>query len=300
MKYLINKKPEDVVAERYDILGFFDAKLTNPNGDPNNDNYPRVTDNGHGYMTDMAFKRKIRDFVENLIDEDGYRIFVSSEGTMEDKQKEAYDNAKIDKKKADKVKEEETQELIKYMCDNFFDIRAFGSVLNTTDYKMNKNMIGPVQVDYSESCDPVVLIDDSITRKGFLSEKEKNSKKEGTTGQMGSKKCIDYGLYKFSLTVNPVYAERTGFTYKDLEVLIDAISNLFYFRTASKNGLTVQKLWVLEHPDKLGYGQFGKIKECLVAKKFDDVDIPSYYCDYDIVDLDKSKLHNDIKVIDIL
>ena len=52
------------LANRYEFALIFDVKDGNPNGDPDAGNMPRMdSETGHGLVTDVALKRKVRNFV---------------------------------------------------------------------------------------------------------------------------------------------------------------------------------------------------------------------------------------------
>ena len=52
------------LTNRYDFVLIFDVKDGNPNGDPDAGNMPRLdAESGHGLVTDVSLKRKIRNFV---------------------------------------------------------------------------------------------------------------------------------------------------------------------------------------------------------------------------------------------
>lgn len=52
------------LAHRYDFVLLFDVKDGNPNGDPDAGNLPRLdAETGHGLVTDVSLKRKVRNFV---------------------------------------------------------------------------------------------------------------------------------------------------------------------------------------------------------------------------------------------
>ncbi|MBC8438759.1 MAG: type I-C CRISPR-associated protein Cas7/Csd2 [Deltaproteobacteria bacterium] len=62
MSEIINK---DAIKNRYDFVLVFDVKDGNPNGDPDAGNLPRIDpETGHGLVTDVCLKRKVRNFVQ--------------------------------------------------------------------------------------------------------------------------------------------------------------------------------------------------------------------------------------------
>jgi len=65
------------LEHRYEIVLLFDVTNGNPNGDPDADNQPRVDpETGHGLVTDVCIKRKIRNFVTLTHPETGFEIYV--------------------------------------------------------------------------------------------------------------------------------------------------------------------------------------------------------------------------------
>mgnify|MGYP000311428406 CR=1 FL=1 len=66
------------IKNRYDFVILFDVENGNPNGDPDAGNMPRIDpETGYGLVTDVCLKRKIRNYVETLKeDEKGYRIYI--------------------------------------------------------------------------------------------------------------------------------------------------------------------------------------------------------------------------------
>src|SRR5208337_3513187 len=142
-------KPIDA---RYDIVYFFDITDGNPNGDPDAGNLPRLDpETGQGLVTDVCLKRKIRNYVELAgAGKPGLRVFVREGAILNRQIEEAYDQSEEVKqaleqwlkyeaaKKNKKLKEKPTQPTQHYediarrwMCDQFFDVRAFGAVMTT-------------------------------------------------------------------------------------------------------------------------------------------------------------------------
>ena len=71
----------DVIKNRYEFVILFDVENGNPNGDPDAGNMPRVDpESGLGLVTDVCLKRKIRNYVETVKeDEDGYKIYIKKD-----------------------------------------------------------------------------------------------------------------------------------------------------------------------------------------------------------------------------
>jgi len=161
----------EVIKNRYDFVILFDVENGNPNGDPDAGNMPRMDqETGYGLVTDVCMKRKIRNYVEAVYDDDpGYRIYVKQNVPLERMNQEALDYIGIketDFKKLKKDKAEIDLKIRDFMCENFFDIRTFGAVM-TTFVKGNLNcgqVRGPIQLSFAKSVDPINTQEISITR----------------------------------------------------------------------------------------------------------------------------------------
>jgi CRISPR-associated protein Csd2 len=136
------------------------------------------------------------------------------------------------------------------MCKKFFDIRTFGAVLSTG---ANAGQVrGPVQLTFARSVEPVVALEHSITRMAVTSEEE-SEKQGGDNRTMGRKYTIPYGLYKAYGFVSPHFASSTGFSTEDLDVLWDALTQMFELDHSAARGLmTTRRLVIFEHQTALG------------------------------------------------
>lgn len=240
------------ITNRYDFVFLFDIKNGNPNGDPDNGNMPRIdNDTQKGLVTDVAIKRKIRNYVE--LKHDGappYRIYMREKAILNQTHGEAYAalGIKPDTKKL--PKEEEGRRITRWMCDNFFDIRSFGAVMTT---EVNAGQVrGPVQLSFSESLEPILPQEVTITRSSVTNEKD--AAKERT---MGRKYIVPYGLYRCHGFVSASLAgdatKGTGFSQEDLGLLFEALQNMFeHDRSAARMEMNAQKLIVFKHDSALG------------------------------------------------
>jgi len=187
------------LAHRYDFVLLFDVKDGNPNGDPDAGNLPRLdAETGHGLVTDVALKRKVRNVVGLVKGEQPpYEIYVKEKAILNNQHKRAYIGigredllAGDDKKRkgGDAVDDARA-----WMCRNFFDVRTFGAVMSTG---INCGQVrGPVQLTFARSVDPVVASEHSITRMAVATEAEAE-KQEGDNRTMGRKHTVPYGLYR--------------------------------------------------------------------------------------------------------
>lgn len=227
----ILRKP---IENRVDFILVFSVDNANPNGDPGYDNRPRMDAyTGHGFVTDVCLKRKIRNRVETMKQlADGYDIWVRSGTYLRDT---------VDKYGGNKDR----------LCEQFFDIRAFGGVLtgdsesegekdeDATKEKKGKNekrgkskskvsqIRGPVSIQYAKSVTPIIVEDDEITR---VCPTKFDPKKSDKQTEMGRKKRVPFAVYVTKGSVSARLAEGekgTGFSVEDLDLLKKAMETLF-------------------------------------------------------------------------
>lgn len=276
-----------VISNRYEFVVFFDVENGNPNGDPDAGNMPRIDpETGYGLVTDVCLKRKIRNYVETVKEgEPGYRIYVKQGVTLNSNDNEACDYAGV---KADKLKEAKKndknldEKIRNFMCENFFDIRTFGAVMTTfVTGSLNCGQIrGPVQLGFARSVDPIVPQEVTITRVTFTTDKEAETKSGNT--QMGRKYIVPYGLYRVEGYISANLARKTtGFSEDDLELLWQAILNMFELdRSAARGKMAVRQLIVFRHDSELGNAPAWKLFELVKAEKNPGVVAPRAYSDY--------------------
>lgn len=240
------------IQNRYDFVFFFDIKNGNPNGDPDNGNMPRLDqDTQKGLVTDVALKRKIRNYVD--LRHEGkppYGIYMREKAVLNNTHAEAYAALGIKQDAKKLPKEDEGRKITRWMCDNFFDIRSFGAVM-TTDVNAGQ-VRGPVQLSFSESVQPILAQEITITRSSVTNVKD--VEKERT---MGRKYIVPYGLYRCHGFVSASLAgdstKGTGFSEEDLALLFDALCNMFeHDRSAARMEMNTQKLIVFKHDSVLG------------------------------------------------
>jgi CRISPR-associated protein Csd2 len=258
------------VARRHEFILYFDVANGNPNGDPDAGNMPRMDpETGHGLVSDVCIKRKIRNFVEmTKADAMRYRIYVTEGAILNEKHREAYlrerpgdAEAKTARRLTPKSDEEATR-LRQFMCDNFFDIRTFGGVLSTG---INAGQVrGPVQLAFGRSVEPILPLEISITRMAATNEREKKERSEGDDDEkrgdkrtMGRKHIVPYGLYRAHGFVSAPLASHpvkgTGFSDDDLDLLFEALTNMFdHDRSAARGEMATRKLVVFRHNSALG------------------------------------------------
>ena len=240
------------LEKRYDFVLYFDVKDGNPNGDPDAGNLPRIdAETGNGIVTDVCLKRKIRNYVQIVKGaEAGYDIFVKEKAVLNKEIDGIYKELGINADSKNKAKCADVEKGRAGMCKKFFDIRTFGAVLSTG---ANAGQVrGPVQLTFARSVEPVVALEHSITRMAVTSEEE-SEKQGGDNRTMGRKYTIPYGLYKAYGFVSPHFASSTGFSTEDLDLLWEALVQMFeYDRSAARGLMTTRQLVIFEHQTALG------------------------------------------------
>lgn len=280
---------------RYDFVYLFDCKDGNPNGDPDAANAPRIDPQDmHGLVSDVCLKRKIRNFV--LLARGGkapFDIFVQQGSVLNDKILEGHVAAGNDvdgkKKTADR---KQVQSARAEMCKRFYDVRTFGAVMSTGP---NAGQVrGPVQLSFSRSIDPILPLDLSITRMAVTEAKEADAPNQ----TMGRKNLIPYGLYRCHGFISAHLANETGFGEDDLELLWQALGQMFdHDRSASRGTMSPQKLVVFKHQSILGNAPAHKLFERVAIQRKAGVQTGRAFSDYDVV-VDSTGLPAGIEVLE--
>jgi len=259
------------VQHRYDFVYLFDVTDGNPNGDPDAGNLPRIDpETNQGLVTDVCLKRKVRNYVaEAKSDSAGYKIYVREKAVLNSTHGEGYKalDLKPEPKKLPK-KEEDARRLTRWMCDNFFDIRAFGAVMTT---EVNAGQVrGPIQLTFARSIDPIVSAEFAITRCAVTNEKD--LEKERTIGR---KFNVPYGLYRCHGFINASLAERTGFSEDDLGIFKEALGQMFETdRSAARGLMSPVRCVAFQHEGKCGNARadelFSRVKVSLRTEVRDE------------------------------
>lgn len=271
------------LAHRYDFVLIFDVKDGNPNGDPDAGNMPRLdAESGHGLVTDVSLKRKVRNFVGLVKEQDErapvdgekrFEIYVREKAILNLQHERAYsalnlaatpeeqalaatENEATDAKKKKPAKEkrkgnaDEVALARQWMCQNFFDVRTFGAVMSTG---VNCGQVrGPVQLTFARSVEPIVALEHSITRMAVATEAEAE-KQQGDNRTMGRKHTVPYGVYVAHGFVSSFLAKQTGFGADDLELLWQALGQMFeHDRSATRGEMSTRGLYVFQHDSELG------------------------------------------------
>ncbi|MHC1698641.1 MAG: type I-C CRISPR-associated protein Cas7/Csd2 [Geobacteraceae bacterium] len=258
------------LINRYEFTLLFDVQNGNPNGDPDAGNMPRFDpETGHGLVTDVCLKRKIRNHVALANDgAERFNIYVQEKAVLSAQRKPAYEAATSD------AATNTIEYARDWMCNNFYDIRAFGAVMSTKENNCGQ-VRGPVQLAFAKSVEPIVSQEVSITRMAVETEAEAK-KQAGDNRTMGRKHIVPYGLYVAQGFVSAPLAEKTGFSEEDLDLLWSALINMFeHDRSAARGIMSSQKLFVFKHKDKLGNAPAHKLFDLVDIKRKDGSEGPA-------------------------
>lgn len=287
------------LERRYELLLLFDVKNGNPNGDPDAGNAPRTDpETGHGLVTDVCIKRKIRNFVSltrhNIPPDE---IYVKERGILANEQRQAYIANGLEASSSPNMTARA------WMCANYYDIRSFGAVMTTgktkeggEDSKQKSaprgkekmwncgQVRGPVQLAFAQSLDPITSILHTITRTALTNAGDtqrettmEDGEEKAGSGQIGHKHVVAYGLYAMHGFISPFLARDTKFSERDLGLLLDAMANMFELdRSAARGEMATRALVLFEHDGQLGNAPAYKVFEtarlpkCRLARSFED------------------------------
>lgn len=277
----------EAIKNRYEFVVLFDVENGNPNGDPDAGNMPRIDpESGYGLVTDVCLKRKIRNYVDMVKEEEeGYEIYIKENVPLNRSDNRAYEYLGIDEKKTKDLKKndpEADRKIRDFMCKNFYDIRTFGAVMTTfVKAALNCGQVrGPIQLGFARSIDPIVHQEVTITRVAITTEKDAEIKKS----EMGRKTVVPYGLYRVEGYISANLARKvTGFSEEDLELLWEAIINMFeHDHSAARGKMAVRELIVFKHSNELGDCPSYKLFDAVEVKRKEDVLYPRKYQDYEV------------------
>ena len=310
------------IAHRYDFVLLFDVKDGNPNGDPDAGNLPRTdAETGHGLVTDVALKRKVRNFVALTTDQaeaepqagqKRFEIYVREKAILNLQNQRAYSALNLDAPPEDATPEDAAQPIAKkkpakstrkgsgdevdkaraWMCQNFYDVRTFGAVMSTG---VNCGQVrGPVQLTFARSVDPIFSHEHSITRMAVATEAEAE-KQGGDNRTMGRKHTVPYGLYVGHGFVSAFLARQTGFDDDDLGLLWQSLEQMFeHDRSAARGQMATRGLYVFKHDSELGNAHAHDLFKRIVIEK--KVEVPRNFEDYD-VQVSESDLSPQVKLL---
>ena len=290
------------IANKYDFSLFFEAVNSNPNGDPDAGNMPRIDPEAcFGIVTDVCLKSKIRNYVSLAKDgEPGYAIYVQNTRTLNQADLDAAAAKGIvgpdvttktfgdALKKALKEKADVQQLLKEAACAMYFDVRAFGAVMTSYSAAGAAQIRGPVQIGFARSVDAVAPQEFAISRQAVATEKEVESRNNAGAGTLGRKYVVPYGLYRADGSIDAAVAEKYsrllggGFSEADLALFWEAMENMFeHDRSACRSGMSVRKLVIFRHGSKMGNCQSHKLLDRVSVVRKPGVAVARSFSDYE-------------------
>lgn len=301
-----------IISNNADFLFLYEAINCNPNGDPDQENKPRMDyDTQTNLVTDTRLKRYIRDY---FMQKD-YDVFVSmQEGTkvnpdtkfvavvekiLSDNkyEKDFFSNNEEMKKSFDEVvaskKDKEgifkalqakaNKKLNYFILDKlvkewFLDIRLFGSAFAVKEF--TNAYTGPVQINWGYSLNKVYPIEsDSIVT--IMND---------DSSTFGKDYRVHYSLLAFHGSVNKHTANVTGLGDTDMEKFRDAIWNSIPSLPTRSKINQYPKLYIeIIYNDGYNNGHFGDLRNHIISKpkeKIADKEVRKF----DDLNLDFSKL----------
>ncbi|MDD4041563.1 MAG: type I-B CRISPR-associated protein Cas7/Csh2 [Thermotogaceae bacterium] len=204
----------DIVKNRHEIVFIYDVKDGNPNGDPMDENKPRMDEiAGLNLVTDVRLKRTGRDYMgvaKWAESSDGYEydVFINGDPvTSEQRAKELIPDITDNKK-------HNRQSAAEALLKKCVDLRLFGGTVPIS--KLNMSITGPVQFRFGRSLHRV----DSVFVQGtaaFVS-------KEGNEQRSFSEKWqLPYSCIAFYGVINQNTAKETLLTDADVDFLLEAM-----------------------------------------------------------------------------
>jgi CRISPR-associated protein Csd2 len=279
------------VTRRHDFVLLFDVADGNPNGDPDAGNLPRVDpETMQGLVTDVAIKRKVRDWVDVARGDEGrFKIYVQSGGdALNTIHQRAYDAEGLTSSGTRQARED-VDKARAWMCANFYDIRLFGAVMTTG---VNCGQVrGPVQLTFARSIDAIVPLDLSITRVAITRPEDARvavaeDGGEGVGGkrtEMGRKALVPYALYRAYGFFNPHFAQQTGVDEEDLDLFWQALQQMWDLDRSSSRGLmSCQGLFLFTHESHLGNAPAQRLFERVDVSRTAEVAAPRSFRDYHV------------------
>ena len=231
-----------MLENKIDFMVTIEVREANANGDPLSGNMPRTDAKGHGLISDVAIKRKIRNRMQDF----GHPTFVQAGDRIEDEFRS------LEKRFSNQFNAKDSDEDIEEQANKLWlDVRSFGQVF--TYLKKSIGVRGPVSINMAKSLEPIVISSLQITRSTNGMEAKNESGRSSDT--MGMKYFVDYGVYLLKGSINPNFAEKTGFSTEDVEVIKQALVSLFENDASSarpEGSMRVREVFWFTHSNKLG------------------------------------------------
>ena len=258
------------VNRRHDFVLLFDVADGNPNGDPDAGNQPRIDpETMQGLVTDVAIKRKVRDYVDIAYGDGRFKIYVQHGQFLVNRR------ARVFEEHANGAANPSPSDAQGWMCAEFFDVRMFGAVMSMKEHNAGQ-VRGPMQLTFARSIDAIVPLDSSIVGPA---QNERDVNREDAEGQvanygtMGRKSTVPYGLYRAHGFFNPHFAARTGANEEDLGLFWQALQMMWDVDRSSARGMMACRgLYVFSHESKLGNAPAAGLLDRVIVRRGEGVE----------------------------
>ncbi len=268
-----------------EILYLYDCKLCNPNGDPDDENKPRMDyETGRNLVSDVRLKRYFRDYFA----QSGNVVFIrQSDGFL--------DNAKTAMAKILNIKNTKKVKIdinkVKEFLEKTIDTRLFGAVIpdvSVVKDKLEKNfaLTGPVQFNWGYSLNKVLIMPSSSITSHFQTGKQsedETSKSKGS-GAIGKDYRLYYSLIAFYGIISSARAKETLLSYADVAKLDEALIKAIPLTATSrsKNNQMPRLVLRVEYDKSVFIGDLRRYVEFMPKKKEEEVrDLTDYEVDAD-------------------
>ena len=276
-----------LVENRSEVLFLYDVTYANPNGDPMEENKPRIDEEtGINIVTDVRLKRTIRDYFLDLIESGDRRLMGQDVFIKEVRDEEGYlydakTRAKDFLKKTGTFSEMK-KAIQKEVCAKCIDVRLFGCVMplefqttekNKTKKKKEKGSItltGPVQFRFGRSLHRVDM--KHIQGTGAFASGYEGEKEKSMQFTFREEYVLPYSLITFYGIVNENSAIDTGLTMEDVDLLLEGMWNgTKNLITRSKVGQMPRLLIRIAYKGSNFYiGDLDRMIKCTVINGLDD------------------------------
>lgn len=266
---------------------------SNPNGDPDRESDPRQRANGLGEISPVSFKRKLRDLLEDhnapffrslpeqfLQNEERYQILEHRGRDRKAIRREMEEGVSPGKFDQDKF-------LSSSFVRKYWDGRVFGNTFLEDGGAKGYIKTGVVQFGMGLSVAPI-----NVQR---LTNTNKAGVEEGKQAGMApmAYRVVEHGVYCMPFFVNPNYADKSGCTAEDIELLKLLIPQAYDLnRSAIRPDVRIRHAWYMEHQNVLGSCPEYLLLDALTPVRKGDAERPSNsWSDYE----DRVSLPEDLK-----
>jgi CRISPR-associated protein Csd2 len=242
-------------------LLIIEAVNSNPNGDPDREADPRQRPNGHGEISPVSFKRKLRDLLEGT---DG--PFFKSLPEKFSARSENYRVLESRGRDRTAIKSELGKDPSKFLesvfVKKYWDARVFGNTFLEKEGDKGFIKTGVVQFGVGITISPVIIDRQTHTNKAGV--------QEGKNAGMAplAFRVVEHGVYVMPFFVNPNFAEKSGCTVDDIELLKRLIPYAYDLnRSAIRPDVRLRHAWYIEHKNSLGSCPDYLLFEALTPKR---------------------------------